>query len=993
MGFFVWIGHPKRKRIAAALMATWTVGMGVYYQFRMAAYASTFVNEAQSGVNLGNTLLYGGQSDAASGAGTQEMQGFAGLSPAGNETGVSQYYIGDNVGLTPGANLNQASAANAALMSDPSCPTGWPQPLQTFTQGTAQYLANMANACGNQIHQIDASVEQDLAQNTGSAAQPYHQVQASVYAFNQAVQGLKNSVTALSSTCAPTMNGSVQYAPACNLLNENGVPSISNLAASWNQTLSQVQGQCAALPTSISAANAGTVSQDLTNLAANLNYLDGNSGGSVAVSGNGTGAVVLSSGYGNQATNPVAQQFQQIYGLCSQAQSYLENISTYPGGMNAYASDPMINNFMNNPANQPMINKMMPFIQGNPQVFTEYFQNTQCTNNNVDIANAGQTATGPSTTSTSAGSIPSSPVACTEALSSYTSSGWINGADWPDPNAQWIYGTTGGCGGGVPNGQTDLMEATYSNTTGADIQATLYLAADDEGVVDINGTQVASYSDGGQGGNGAQAYPSTGGVVSVPVTLVPGPNEIMYYITNMDSATTAANPSAGILTIIGTVNGQNQVLIDTNGSWQYVPQNGAQATSATVTVNPGQVTTSVTPNTHAQSILCSGAPVNCMGTQCHALFGNQDLHFDQALTAMAALQQMQQQMECAPGTSIAAGNCQPIIFPGEADTCRTWPFAGTFTNNCCQEGLNAASGSGANLGNYLQLGVNAWDLANNQIVDSHIWVFGQFHGWTESAYSTFDKWASTAWRYVTSAFKGAAQDIGNALGFSGASAASNAGVNLGSSIGNLGTEMSDLEYKIESWIGQQVYGLLQSAFGTNMANQIMGYIWTYAVPIIGWLMLAYQIFNILKLIAQILTACTNEEFQLGEKRKMHDCYNIGTYCAEKFLGFCLMHKDVFCCWGSPLAMIIASQIRANQPNVAGGFGTPQNPNCAGFTPEQLAQVDWSNISLSAWQAILQQAGIGANTNAQGSQVYTVNQISHPSGAVLQNGAPVIMTQP
>ncbi|MBN6748222.1 conjugal transfer protein TraN, partial [Acidithiobacillus sp. PG05] len=733
----------------------------------------------------------------------------------------------------------------------------------------------------------------------------------------------------------------------------------------------------------------------LAPLTADLQGIIGGATGSVYANGNGDGAAILTGGYGSGAVTAASQEYQQIYGQCSYAQSYLENISTYPGGMNAYASDPMLNNFLSNPANQGMINQMMPFIESNPNVFSQYYQNVACTNNNVNITNAGTSATGPSTTTTSAPSIQSSPVACTEPLSAYTSTGWIDAADWPDPNAQWIYGTAGGCGAGVPNGTTDLMEGVYSNTTGAPLNATLYLAADDEGVVDINGTQVATYSDGGQGGDGAAAYPSTGGVVSVPITLSPGPDQIMYYITNAGGGT-AANPSSGILTIIGTVNGTSQVLIDTNSNWVYVPQNAAQAGS-TVTVNPGSVTTNTTPNTHAQSILCN-SPIQCMGTECHALFGNQDLQFSQALTALSALQQMEQGAVCATGTSMAAGNCQPIIFGGTADYCRTWPAGGVFTNNCCAQGLQDAGQSG-NLASYLELAHDTWKIANAPIVDAHVWGMKAFHSWVEGAYSTMDQWAAQGWGYVVTAFRGAADAVAQAFGQVGPYAFHDCGI-LSNSVftsppATKGLETA-MENEIKGWLETAAKWVLKKIFGkaiekevmTFLASKIAEKIGSYAADaasIIGWVYLAYQV---LQIIGNLLTACKNEEFKLGQKRKLHACQNLGTYCTDKFLGFCLEHKDVFCCYASPLSRIIAAQIKIGQPNVAGGYGTPQDPQCGGFTVQQLAAVDWSEVSLAQWQALLQSAGLIAGGNAQGSAIYTPAQIDHPGGDVNIEQAPI-----
>lgn len=1002
MGFFIWMGHPKRQRRAGALFIAWMAALGVIYEATATANAGTFINQAQSGANLGNTLLLGGQTDAAGNAGGQEMQGFAGTQPAGVENNASSYYLSDNVGLTPGNALNQASAANTAVLSDPTCPAGWPGPLNQFQQQGMGAVASTQNACKGPLQAAATSLTQAMASASGTTLAAYQGAQQSIQAFGQELSQVNSAGNALETTCAPVINGYYQYAPACNLLSVSGVPSMGTLAAAWAGPLGTVASGCAALPTAItSPAAAQGLENALAPLTADLQGIIGGATGSVYANGNGDGAAILAGGYGSGAVTAASQEYQEIYGQCSYAQSYLENISTYPGGMNAYASDPMLNNFLSNPSNQGMINKMMPFIESNPNVFSQYYQNVACTNNNTNITNAGTSATGPSTTTTSAPSIQSSPVACTQPLSAYTSTGWIDAADWPDPNAEWIYGTSGGCGAGVPNGTTDLMEGVYSNTTGAPLNATLYLAADDEGVVDINGTQVASYSDGGQGGDGAQAYPSTGGVVSVPITLSPGPDQIMYYITNAGGGT-AANPSSGILTIIGTVNGTSQVLIDTNSNWVYIPQNAAQSGS-TVTVNPGSVTTNTTPNTHAQSILCN-SPIQCMGTECHALFGNQDLQFSQALTALSALQQMEQGAICATGTSMAAGNCQPIIFGGDARYCRTWPAGGSFTNNCCAEGLKDA-GQAGNLANYLLLAHDTWRIANSPLVDAHVWGMGAFHGWVENAYSTMDQWAAQGWGYVTSVFKGASEAISNAFGFGGAAASNAVGVSSTAVQGGTQAATSGLittmEATVESWLWQAAAYLLNVIFGPQMAAEILTAMYNFVTSVyyqdiamffsvIGWIYLVYQI---LQIVANMLTACKNEEFKLGQKRKLHACQNLGTYCADKFMGFCLEHKDVFCCYASPLSRIIAAQIKIGQPNVAGGYGTPQDPQCGGFTVQQLAAVDWSQVSLAQWQAMLQSAGLIAGGNAAGSAIYTPTQIDHPAGDVNLQQAPIPVGHP
>lgn len=156
-------------------------------------------------------------------------------------------------------------------------------------------------------------------------------------------------------------------------------------------------------------------------------------------------------------------------------------------------------------------------------------------------------------------------------------------------------------------------------------------------------------------------------------------------------------------------------------------------------------------------------------------------------------------------------------------------------------------------------------------------------------------------------------------------------------------------------------------------------------------MLAYAVYQLATMITSMLTACTNAEFELGYNRKEDDCSSVGSYCAVSVpvLG-CVETQHVFCCYANPLSEIIASQIREFQPSVAGNYGTARNPNCGGFTPTQLAAVNWSEINLSAWTAMLAQAGIMTSTDAEAQAVDTPNAASHPSGddnSIAQTVAP------
>lgn len=213
---------------------------------------------------------------------------------------------------------------------------------------------------------------------------------------------------------------------------------------------------------------------------------------------------------------------------------------------------------------------------------------------------AAQTAAGTNQTCSCPAAVTSA-VQTVQPLSTYTASGWINPANWPDPNASWIFGTNPNT---VLDGVTQVMQNTLTNSGSAPISATLYLAADDAAAVTLDGTQVAYYSD--QGQSGSAQYPGTGGVLSFPLTIAPGSHQVQMAVTNYcTTCGGTATAAAGILSIIDS---SGNVLLHTDGSWNYIVSNGSStpvcqtncggllATSSTYATNADQICSCADPN-------------------------------------------------------------------------------------------------------------------------------------------------------------------------------------------------------------------------------------------------------------------------------------------------------------------------------------------------------------------------------------------------------------
>jgi len=94
-----------------------------------------------------------------------------------------------------------------------------------------------------------------------------------------------------------------------------------------------------------------------------------------------------------------------------------------------------------------------------------------------------------------------------------------------------------------------------------------------------------------------------------------------------------------------------------------------------------------------------------------------------------------------------------------------------------------------------------------------------------------------------------------------------------------------------------------------------------------------------------LTSCSDEEKTLAQLRGENKCVLVGTYCVEKesITKTCIRKKTVFCCFGSKFAKLLQEQ---GKPQLGQNFGSPESPNCRGFTAEELSKIDFSKLDLS-----------------------------------------------
>lgn len=89
--------------------------------------------------------------------------------------------------------------------------------------------------------------------------------------------------------------------------------------------------------------------------------------------------------------------------------------------------------------------------------------------------------------------------------------------------------------------------------------------------------------------------------------------------------------------------------------------------------------------------------------------------------------------------------------------------------------------------------------------------------------------------------------------------------------------------------------------------------------------------------------CEQEELMLQMKRGQGLCTKVGSWCSNKVLGVCLTKKESWCCFPSKLGRIVNEQGRVQ---LGKGWGDQRNPNCSGFTLEELGNLRFDLMNLS-----------------------------------------------
>ena len=374
-------------------------------------------------------------------------------------------------------------------------------------------------------------------------------------------------------------------------------------------------------------------------------------------------------------------------------------------------------------------------------------------------------------------------------------------------------------------------------------------------------------------------------------------------------------------------------------------------------------------STHQQ---CSG-PIRCMGEDCVTVNRTQSQDFTKAVALLNTAQQMAMDLSCdAANTNLQQkdpSSCQ--VFKGKDGSCKMVGGVVTLVD-CCK----TPSGS-MGLGRYIDLLLATSQLDN---VVKRMDATSAVRGTWETLRTPFSV-AGDAWNSVQANFASGVNDLVGSDMLSVTDVAEQ---------GLLDSLKGELMNSVAEWIGStfgEAAGNALFSAGGQAAFDSMGNLTpaaqsggvelgggaAVAGEMLSTLLGAYTIVMIVIMIIQIVWSCEMPEYELAAKKQLKVCRDIGTFCASKapITGLCLIRKESYCCYNSPLARILNEQIK---PQLGMDFGSPENPQCTGIKVSDLDKVDWSQVNLDEWLGLLAQTNY-LPTAENAASMLNLNQLT------------------
>ena len=353
----------------------------------------------------------------------------------------------------------------------------------------------------------------------------------------------------------------------------------------------------------------------------------------------------------------------------------------------------------------------------------------------------------------------------------------------------------------------------------------------------------------------------------------------------------------------------------------------------------GKTVSEIVANT---SNTCGELP--CIGTDCNAGAPEANKDFGQVAGLLQALSFISADGECN-----VADPTQCKIFPGEEKYCG-WAvgIVGSMTDvDCCKE-----PDVGPDMMSAAMAGFSLIRSANWQsIATSASEITGS------SSFTAIYEGVSSVGTSIGNLTAGAMDAVGNMMTTASNTVMSSLGqevaVETAKAAGGEIAKETALDGIIAA-VEQKVMGTLYNALG----KEVIGGVITenagvYAltplastiVSAFSVVMIAYTVYKLTMMIAQMIVSCKPEELETASKIHEKACFKVGdTYCLKEInMGIkkvCVKRAQNYCCYSSMLPRIVMQQAVVQ-------LGLT---DCSGITIAQMQQLDWSRIDLTEWVA-------------------------------------------
>lgn len=114
----------------------------------------------------------------------------------------------------------------------------------------------------------------------------------------------------------------------------------------------------------------------------------------------------------------------------------------------------------------------------------------------------------------------------------------------------------------------------------------------------------------------------------------------------------------------------------------------------------------------------------------------------------------------------------------------------------------------------------------------------------------------------------------------------------------------------------------------------------------------FTAYGLTSLLLERTAGCSDDEVRTSLKEGARLCHYVGDWCSSciRFLGrcvSCITRTQMKCCFNSILARVINEQGRVQ---IGKGWGSPEGPDCSGFTVAQLQTLNFAAMDLSEFYA-------------------------------------------